>query len=507
MIRRTYLRYLTMIVILTFFISLALTNASSETSFLNSSSYINVRAYGAKGDAITNDTAAVRAAVAAAKSAGKTVFFPAGLYKISESVEIPAGVNVEGITSAANGPWQNLYDGESKNVKYNGKGSSNYYDPKMNPGSWVLAINGSNNIDAGATFQLRGNNTVRKIGFINMYCPPLYEADIIPTPPVIGADINKLASTKGIVIEDISLSNPYIGIAVYQGSLKNYNTSSKLSGKSSGPIKISNIMGAAMYRGISVIGANGKVNIDNIQFNYATYGTAYVKQHWNYCVDIDIAASSNVSVTNVLSFGAQTGLKTSSAFSGSAVNITASNLNLEGEKTLVLNASGKHELTNCYLLLTHFSDTSIEKDWAAVSIKQDTASSVSPVYNLTNFVFQDSISNVTLPDIQVDVEVGGKATVNLTNATMWHWNPSDNEPIIRYKHNSGSASKFTVTNLALCTTGNGLLATVGGSAYKSGELTFKYSRFPTSVMGSINSAIKFIDCTKYRDGVNTLYNN
>jgi hypothetical protein len=49
-------------------------------------------------------------------------------------------------------------------------------------------------------------------------------------------------------------------------------------------------MGAAMYRGISVIGANGKVNIDNIQFNYATYGTAYVKQHWNYCVDIEYIA-------------------------------------------------------------------------------------------------------------------------------------------------------------------------------------------------------------------------
>lgn len=505
--RRTCLRYLAIIIFLSFSVSFALISASSETSFTDGSRYVNVRAYGAKGDAITNDTAAVCAAVAAAKSGGKTVFFPAGLYKISESIDIPAGVNIEGITSAANGPWQNLYDGESKNVKYNGKGSTNYYDSEMNPGSWILAINGSDNVNAGATFQLRGNNTVRKIGFINMYCPPLYEADIIPSPPVIGADINKLTSTKGIVIEDISLSNPYIGIAVYQGSLKNYNTSSKLSGKSSGPIKISNIMGAAMYRGISIIGANGKVSIDNIQFNYATYGAAYVKQHWNYCVDIDIAASSNVSVTNVLSYGAQTGLKTSSAFSGSTVNITAENLNLEGEKPLVLNASGKHELTNCYLLLTHFSDVSIKKDWAAVSIKQDTTSAESPVYNLTNFVFQDAISNVAHPDIQVDVEVGGKATVNLTNATMWNWNPDDSEPIIRYKHNSGSASKFTVTNLALCTTGNGLLATVGGSAYKSGELTFRYCRFPTSVIGSINPGIKFIDCTKYRNGVNTLFNN
>ena len=510
MTKQKIMRCVSLLAVLCILFSPMLTSASSETSFLNSSVYINVRNCGAKGDAVTDDTAAICSAIAAAQNYGKTVFFPSGLYKITKSILVPAGVSLEGITSVTTGPWQNLYDGESKGVKYNGKSSSSFYDVCQNPGSWILATNGCGDVNSGATFQLQGNNAVRKLGFINLFCPPTYDADTIPTPPVIGANVNQLAATDGIVIEDISLSNPYYGIAIYQDSLDN-NASSSLSGNNSGPISISNVMGAAMYRGISIIGVNGAVSINNVQFNYANYGTSYVKQHWNYCTDIEIAASENVSINNVLSFGAHTGLQTSSAFCGSPVNLTANNLNLEGEKPLVLNASGTQTISNSYLLLCNFADSSIQKDWAAVTINQDSSSGTAPVYTLTNLVFQDAIGDISVPDIQVDVTVQGGATVSLTNATMWNWNPGTNEPIIRYAHNSGGASTFTVTNLALCSSVEGLLAAVDGSSYSSGELTFVYGRFPSSVMGSVNKSsgapIKFISCTKFSGGSNTQLSN
>lgn len=511
MYRKIVLRTVSMMIMICLLLSLTILTSSANTGFLNSSNYVNVRSHGAKGDGLNDDTAAIRAAIKAAQSRGKTVFFPAGLYLVSQSVTVPAGVNLEGITSACNGPWQNLYDGESKGYKYNGKGSNNFYDADMNPGSWIMATNGQNNVDSGATFQLSGDNSVRKLGFVNLFCPPLYSLDIPPTPPVIGADVNKMTSTKGIFIEDISLSNPYYGIAIYQGSLKNYNTSAKLSGKGSGPVTISNIMGAAMYRGISIIGVKDKVSIDNVQFNYANYGSPYVKQHWNYCVDIDIAASANVILTNFLSFGAYTGLQTSSAFSGSPVNITASNLNLEGEKPLVLNSSGTQTISNSYFLLCHFADASIKKNWAAVTINQDSKSSVNPKYTLNNIVFQDGIGNYTDPHLYIDAMVRGGANIQLTNATMWNWDASTSKPMIKYNHASGSSSKFTITNLALCNARTGQLAAVSGSAYKTGELIFVGGHFPAEVLSSVNTGlgapIKFTNCTKFSDGSNTMFSN
>lgn len=485
-------RWISRVTVLCLLLTTALPDVSAQTSFLNSAAYVNVRSYGAKGDAVTNDTAAVRAAVAAAAKGGKTVFFPAGLYNLNESIAIPAGVNIEGVTSATNGPWQNLYDGESKNQKYNGKSSSNYFDPAIYAGSWILASNGSGNVDAGATFQLQGDNEVRRIGFVSLMSPPVNELETTPSPPVIGADINQLASTKGIVIEDISLANPYYGIAVYQGSLKNYNTSAKLSGKSSGPVTIRNVMGAAMYRGISIMGANGKVSLDNLQFNYANYGTTYVKEHWNNCVDIDLAACTDVTVTNVLSFGAYTGLQTSSAFSGSPVNVTARNLNLEGEKPLVLKASGTQNISNSYLLLTNFADASVKKDWTAVTIQQDAASSAKAAYTLTGLVFQDGLSTGK----HMDITLQGGATVNLTNGVIWNWDSG--APLIRYTHSAGGSSKVTITNLSLCSTKQGQLAAVGGSAYQTGELTFQYCRLNSSVLGGLTGAgsrVKFIQCS------------
>ena len=57
---------------------------------------VNVKAYGAKGDGATNDTAAIQAALAAA--AGKALYFPtsSSFYAISDELTIPTGTTVYG---------------------------------------------------------------------------------------------------------------------------------------------------------------------------------------------------------------------------------------------------------------------------------------------------------------------------------------------------------------------------------------------------------------------------
>lgn len=47
-------------------------------------SYINVKDYGAKGDGVNDDTQEINTAFAAAKSAGKSIYFPAGTYLCDE---------------------------------------------------------------------------------------------------------------------------------------------------------------------------------------------------------------------------------------------------------------------------------------------------------------------------------------------------------------------------------------------------------------------------------------
>ncbi len=485
-------------------LTMLLSPAAASTSFTNAEGYLNVQAFGAKGDGTTNDTAAVQKAVNAARSGGKTVFFPAGLYNISGSVTVPAGVKLEGITSAANGPWQNLYDGESKGKKYNGLSSSNYWDPDIYAGSWILAANGSGNVDAGGTFRLSGDNTVSKLGFVTLMTPPLYAAEVTPTAPVIAVDIEKMTSTKGIVIEDISLTNPYYGIAVYRNSLKKDTSSQSLGKKSSGPITIRNIMGAALYRGISVIGADGKVTLHNLQFNYATYDKDYCSAHFNRCIDIDLAACADVTVRNVLSFGAQTGLRTFSAYSGSPVNLTAVSLNLEGEKPLILSAGGKQTVRNSYFLLTNFANFSKENKYRAVTITQDKACSTKTVYTLENLMFQDAMGTDSMI---YDITLQGGATVNAAQNLVWNF--SSTQPIIRYTHTSGAASAVTFTGLAFCSDKSGTLAAVGGSAYRAGELTFRYSRFPNGILGKLtsDSSVKFDRCTRGLGGGSTAFSH
>lgn len=57
----------------------------------------NVKAYGATGNGSTDDTAAIKAALAAVPSGG-TIFVPAGTYKVSAPLIIPPGVTFQGST-------------------------------------------------------------------------------------------------------------------------------------------------------------------------------------------------------------------------------------------------------------------------------------------------------------------------------------------------------------------------------------------------------------------------
>lgn len=68
----------------------------SKGRYPESQSLYVVTEYGAKGNGTADDTEAVKAALAAAKSTGGTVYFPAGKYKISDTLIVPENVEMRG---------------------------------------------------------------------------------------------------------------------------------------------------------------------------------------------------------------------------------------------------------------------------------------------------------------------------------------------------------------------------------------------------------------------------
>ena len=53
--------------------------------------------YGAKGDGVADDRAAIIAAMNAAK--GAVVYFPAGTYRLGSTLTVPAGTHFQGATA------------------------------------------------------------------------------------------------------------------------------------------------------------------------------------------------------------------------------------------------------------------------------------------------------------------------------------------------------------------------------------------------------------------------
>ncbi len=65
-------------------------------SVVENENYRNVRTYGATGDGVTNDSAAIQAAINALPSGGGTVFFPPGNYLIGTAITLTGDIKVQG---------------------------------------------------------------------------------------------------------------------------------------------------------------------------------------------------------------------------------------------------------------------------------------------------------------------------------------------------------------------------------------------------------------------------
>lgn len=194
---------------------------------------LNVKKFGAKGDGVTDDTAAFQKALDEAKSAGGGIVqVPVGNYLIKTHLSIPADVTLEGVWKAPPTP---------------GKMRSPYpkFDKTWLAGSVLLAVEGAGKSDGTPFIFLNTNSTLK--GMTVYY--PGQKPDGPPTPyPWCVAS----AGCDNPSIVDCLLVNPYMAV--------DFGT------RVAGRHYIRNLYGQPLYKGLFIDVCFDVGRCENIHF-------------------------------------------------------------------------------------------------------------------------------------------------------------------------------------------------------------------------------------------------
>jgi hypothetical protein len=189
----------------------------------------NVRAFGAKGDGKTDDTAAFQAALdAAAKAGGGTVYAPRGNYLFAGHLAVPSAVTLAGM-------WQSV-------PAHNGIRDKGLPKP-TDDGTTFLATEGAGKEDAPPFITLNSNSTLR--GVVIYHPGQNEDAEPKPYPWAVAM------RGKNPAVLDVELLNPYNGIDASKNERH----------------LVRNVQGQPLRRGIWVDEIYDIGRIENVHFN------------------------------------------------------------------------------------------------------------------------------------------------------------------------------------------------------------------------------------------------
>lgn len=483
--------------------------------------YVNVQDFGALANGINDDAPAIQAALNSLKENGGVVYMPPGLYRMCSGVVVPMGVNVEGVTTATTGPWQNYLDTQDKGIplengiSLRGIGEQ-WINPALFKGTWVLCEHGYAEADGAPTFRMMGNTSICKIGFVNRYLPPVTN-ELVPCPPNIAhISTNDLPYTReGVTVEDISLANCYTGIMISAGNSLNDNYSNlrhaKDLSKSCGRHRIHNIMGGPLYRGIVLKALLDTVDVNNCQFNYSCYVGEYCKARTENAIDIFMSRGDGMSISNCLSYGAYHGLKTEASFKDNmgTCSFRLSNSNFEGIIPMALHSSGMYEISNCYFLGCHPCGYLSDCTTICLQIIQPKKCVHNPFINITGCVFQNGVGSLGYA-LDIQMECGSNPII--ANSQFWGW--GKDQPIVQFCKTRPNAGSLRLCDCVFVGNGGvetpssqmpGMLAKAGGEGYHDGDLSFMFCRFPADIFDDTSrEGIWYDGCVMFDDeGKNT----
>ncbi|MDD2393364.1 MAG: glycosyl hydrolase family 28-related protein [Eubacteriales bacterium] len=516
-IRRHLISFMILPIIAAMLWNIPSADLMSHKTFADGRAYVDIRDFGAVGNGLTDDSGAIQKAIDAAAKTGAVVYIPGGMFRMAKGVKVPKGVSVEGSLSASTGPWQDWLDSEGKGGQriFGSTAGALWASADYMRGSWILADNGQGDPNSDPTFLLDGNTAIRKLGFVNRSLTPVTSMPNLSPPHIaVYSEAMTAGAVNGVVIDNITLSNPYIGIAVAQkgSGILEQDTDKSNSKSQTGTVRISNIMGSPLYKGIIIKGISSRVELSNLQFNYSCYISSHVQMRMQMATDLEIMGSTDVHVTDMLTFGAYSGITTLPAYNGRISNLTAINLNLEGQKAISIKSSGTYKISNSYFFMVNFAGAAILKPFRAIEIAQDTTSSQPAVYDFTNCVLQNPIifteaNNSQWEDIAIDLDLGGKAKATFTNFQIYGMDQSLQDPQIRYNRRSGSGTEVIFNNVNFISAFSNHLIRFTGSGWASDEVRFSNSRFPSGAQITSASQLSFKQCVIYNGASNSYYEN
>jgi hypothetical protein len=189
----------------------------------------NVRAFGAKGDGKTDDTAAFQAALeAAAKAGGGTVYAPRGNYFFAGHLAVPSAVTLAGV-------WQSV-------PAHNGIRDKGLPKP-TDDGTTLLPTEGAGKEDAPPFITLNSNSTLR--GVVIYHPAQVEDAEPKPYPWAVAM------RGKNPAVLDVELLNPYNGIDASKNERH----------------LVRNVQGQPLRRGVYVDEIYDIGRIENVHFN------------------------------------------------------------------------------------------------------------------------------------------------------------------------------------------------------------------------------------------------
>lgn len=208
--------------------SLSSTARAAEPPVAPSPHSLDVRAFGAKGDGATDDTAAFQAALDKAYQAGGgSVFVPPGRYLIATHLVVPQNVTLEGIFSAPpSTPWRN--DGTLA-------------------GSVLLTVAGVGKPDGTPFIQLGHNATLKGIA---VFYPEQKDAN--PPAAYPWTVSSSLQGADNCSIIDVLLINPYQAV--------------DFGGRATGRHLVRNLNAAPLYRGLFIDHCLDVGRVENVHF-------------------------------------------------------------------------------------------------------------------------------------------------------------------------------------------------------------------------------------------------
>ena len=448
-----------------------------------------VKQYGAKGNGTTDDTHAFIKAINAAAEVGGVVYAPAGLYKITSGLDVPIGVQLRGDHPTAGGNWRAVKDLGTSGTTQTDAAGSKWLTASQFSGTWILVSHDAGNVNGHGTIRLQGNASVAGFGFVYPDTAPVV-TKVTPYPPAV-----EILNTKqtpytrdGMTVEDIYLANAYIGVAFHGGNgkvLDHEVGNANPSIYSLGRMRVHNVTGSCLYRGMILKALLDTVDVQNVNFGFTSLEPTFVNYRVNNCADMEWYRADGTNVKDVTCYGAKYGIYSTPAYVNGSTSMRVLNTKLTAQYPFYITATGQYEVEGCTFTTIDFGGKCKDKDFCALMVQQDATSIHQPFYAFNHTTLKDAVQSNSATDQCLRIitkTASAPATLSFIDITFNGWSPDAKDPVVSYDQGGGNNGGALFYGCTFTGPANGLLCSA--AKCKANSIQFNACTIPAKLVNN-----------------------